>query len=204
MATNFPYYRSDVTDELEQMHRNWPWFLVIGVVLILVGAGAIVYPVAATVITVQVFGFLLLAAGIVEIVSGVIGRRWGGFLLHLLCGLLYLFLGAVIIDRPLLGAAGYTLLLAVFFVASGLFRVFIAASQRFSGWGWVLLSGAVSFLLGVLIWRELPEAAFWVIGMFVGIDLIFNGFSWVMAGLAGRTVTSAVARREGAPALAAG
>jgi uncharacterized membrane protein HdeD (DUF308 family) len=203
MSTNFPYFRSDLAEELDQMHRNWPWFLAIGIVLILVGVVAISYPVAATLTTVELFGFLLVAAGVVEIASGVIGRRWGGFLLHLLCGLLYLVLGAVIIDRPLLGAAGYTLLLAVFFVASGLFRVFLSASQRFSGWGWVLLSGAISFLLGVLIWRELPEAAFWVIGTFVGIDLIFNGFSWVMAGLAGRSVTAKI-KSEVAPVLAAG
>ena len=201
MATNFPYFLSDVHEEVQNLHRNWGWFIAIGIALIVVGVLAITYPVAATITTVQVFGILLLIAGGVEIASGIVGRCWRGLALHLLCGLLYIFLGAVLLDRPLLVASGYTLLMALFFVASGLFRCFIAASQRFSGWGWVLLSGGISFILGVMIWREWPEAAYWVIGLFVGIDLVFNGWSWVMLGLAAKQIPVAKPA-EPAPTLA--
>ncbi|HJZ58125.1 MAG TPA: HdeD family acid-resistance protein [Gemmataceae bacterium] len=204
MPVNFPYFLSSVVEEVQDLRRNWGWFVALGVVLIAVGALAISYPVTATITTVQVFGILALIAGVVEIVSGVWTRRWGGFFLHLLCGLLYLFLGVVLLDRPLLGAAGYTLLLAVFFVASGLFRTVVAATQRFSGWGWVLLSGVITFILGVMIWQNLPEAALWVIGLFVGIDLIFNGWSWVMLGLAVRHLPSPGTSAEGTRGQLAG
>ncbi len=191
MPTNsFPYFLSGVPDEHSDLRRGWLCFLSLGVTLIIFGVLAIAYPVLATLTSVEVLGFLLVFGAVVEFVSAVWGRRWGGFFLHLLGGLLYLFLGAVIIEHPALGAAGYTLMMAVFFVATGLARVVFALSQRFTGWGWTLLSGAVTFLLGVMIWRQFPVSALWVIGTFLGVELIFNGWSWVMLGLAARAIPS--------------
>src|SRR5262245_23814979 len=199
MSTNFPFFLSGATEEHGELRRSWGWLVALGVALIVLGTLAIAYPVAATLTTVEVFGFLLLAGAVFEVVSAVWARHWGGFFLHLVGGLLYLFLGVVLIERPGLGAAGYTLMLAVFFVAGGLFRIVFALSRRFSGWGWTLLSGAVTLLLGLLIWRELPTAAFWVIGTFVGIDLLFTGWSWVMLGLAVRSASSAEPAAGSAP-----
>jgi uncharacterized membrane protein HdeD (DUF308 family) len=188
MSASFPYFLSGVAEEVHNLRRNWGWFLVLGIALIAVGVLAISHPVWATFTAVEVFGFMLLFGAGVEIISGIWAGRWGGFFLHLLCGLLYLFGGAVIIERPGLGAAGFTLLLAVLFVATGLVRTVFAVTHRFSGWGWAVLSGVVTLFLGILIWRQLPVATLWVIGTFVGIDLIFNGWSWVMLGLAVRSL----------------
>jgi uncharacterized membrane protein HdeD (DUF308 family) len=199
MSTSFPFFLSAVAEEARALRRNWGWFVALGVALFVVGLLAISYPVAATVTTVAVFGYLLLIGGMIEIASVVWARGWGGFFLHLLGGLLSLFVGVVLIDRPLIGAEVYTLLMAVFFVASGLFRVFAAAGQRFSGWGWTVLSGAITFLLGVMIWRQMPDSALWVIGLFVGIDLVFNGWSWVMLGLAVRSIPVERPAGEAAP-----
>jgi uncharacterized membrane protein HdeD (DUF308 family) len=188
MPTSFPYFLSDATEELQNLHRSRGWFIALGILLIVVGVLAIGYPIAATVATVEFFGVLLLVAGIVEVASIIWARRLGSLLQRIVVGLLYLFLGVVMLDRPLLAATGYTLVMAVFFAAAGLFRIAFALSRQFSGWGWVVLSGSVSLFLGVLIWRELPEAALWVIGTFVGIDLLFNGWTWVMLGLAAGTI----------------
>lgn len=187
MATSFPFFLSSVPEEVQKLRRNWGWFVGLGAVLILLGGLAISYPVAATVTTVELFGVLLVAGGAVEIVSGIWARGWGGLFLHLLSGVLSLFVGVVLLDRPLIGAGVYTLLLAVFFVASGLVRVFVSANRQFSGWGWGLVSGAVTFLLGLMIWRQFPGSSLWVIGLLLGVDLIFNGWSWVMLGLAVRS-----------------
>lgn len=188
MAGNLPYFLSGGAEELQHLRRNGAWFLGLGVLITLIGLAAIAYPVAATLVTVEMVGvFLLIAAG-VQFVTAVQARRWGGFVPHLLCGLLSLFLGVLLVESPGLGAAGYTLMLAVFFFASGLFRVVTAAANRYSGWGWTLLSGLVTLVLGVMIWRSFPESALWVIGTFVGIDLAFLGVSWVMLGLAARSV----------------
>jgi len=74
------------------------------------------------------------------------------------------------------------------------------ARSRAPGRGWTILSGAVAILLGVLIWRELPEAALWVIGTFVGIEFVFNGVTWVMLGLAVRKLPPGPAGATQAPA----
>jgi uncharacterized membrane protein HdeD (DUF308 family)/serine/threonine protein kinase len=169
--------------EDQALRHNWGWFLALGAALVVLGLLAISYPALGTVVTVEVFGFILLAGAALEVASITWARTWSGVLLHLLGGLLSLFVGLLLLEHPALGAAGYTFLMALFFVASGLFRVVLAVGQRSSGLGWSLLGGAVSLALGVLIWRELPVSALWVIGTFVGIDLILNGWSWVMLGL---------------------
>jgi uncharacterized membrane protein HdeD (DUF308 family) len=199
MPTMFPFFLSDLAEEVQSLRRNWGWLLALGVLMIVVGTLAIAFPVMATLTTVEVFGYLLLIGAGVEVASGIWTRRWGGFFLHLLVGLLYLFVGLVIIERPALGAAGYTLLLAAFFFATGLVRVIFAVSQRFSGWGWAVLSGAITLLLGILIWRDFPASALWVIGLFVGIDLIFNGWSLVMLALAVRSIPAGPPTQEAAP-----
>jgi uncharacterized membrane protein HdeD (DUF308 family) len=198
-ATRFPYFLSAVGEEISGLRRNWGWLLALGIALIVVGMLAISFPGLATLATIQVFGFFLLIGAGVEIASGFWARRWGGFFLHLLCGLLYLFLGVVILEQPGLAAAAYTLMLAVFFFATGVIRIVFAVGQRFTGWGWTLLGGGVSVLLGVLILHNLPEATYWVIGTFVGIDLIFNGWSWVMLALAVRHLPSTETARGTEP-----
>lgn len=182
MSTGFPYFMAGAAEA--RLRRNWGWFLVLGVLLILGGAAAISYPLMATLTTVTFFGYLLLFGAGVEIASGIWTGTWGGFFLHLLGGLLYLFLGVLFLDRPGITAAVYTLVLAIFFVAGGLVRMIFALTHRFHGWGWMFVSGLITFALGVMIWRSWPADTLWVIGLFLGIDLIFIGWSWVMLGLA--------------------
>jgi uncharacterized membrane protein HdeD (DUF308 family) len=195
-STGFPFFRSQVAAELDAIHHRWGWLLAWGVLLIIGGIAALTYPVAATVISVKIFGFVLLFAAAGQFIAAFSARGWGGVLAAVLCGVLYLFAGIVLLDRPLLGAAGYTLFLAMMFFAIGIVRIVAAVINQFSGWGWALLSGGIDVLLAMLIWQNYPESALWVIGVFVGIDLIFAGWSLVMTGLAARrlpTLTSAPA-----------
>ena len=188
MATNFPYFLGEEPAAFPNLRRRWGWFLAFGLALIGIGVLAINRPVLTTLTVMEVLGFLLLFGAGAQLASSFWSFGWGGFFLHLLCGLLYLFVGALILERPGLGAEIYTLILAVLFVASGLFRLLFALSHRFSGWGWTFFSGVVSLALGIIIWRNLPEAAEWVIGLFIGIDLIFIGWSWVMLAFAVRSL----------------
>jgi uncharacterized membrane protein HdeD (DUF308 family) len=164
------------------------WAIALGGALVLVGVLALAYPAITTVETAVVFGVLLLIGGALQMGVAVWVRGWGGFFLNVLVGLLYSFVGLVLIDRPALAAVELTLLLAVFMVAAGLFRVVAALSLRFSGWGWALINGGITLLLGVLIWRHWPGDGLWVIGTLVGIELLFSGWSLVMLGLAGRSL----------------
>ena len=81
-----------------------------------------------------------------------------------------------------------TLLIAMFLVFQGVFRIVAALAVRYPHWGWVLLDGIVSLLLGILIWRRWPVSSLWVIGLFVGIEMLLNGWSLVMLSLAGRNL----------------
>jgi uncharacterized membrane protein HdeD (DUF308 family) len=186
MSLGLPYFVSADTRELELLRGKWLWVSILGGLLILIGLLALAYPGLATVETAIVFGGILIVSGVLQVSTAAWARGWGGLFLNVLVGLLYAFVGMVLIDRPLLAAKELTLLLAVFLVAAGLVRVVAALVHRFSGWGWVLLNGAVTLVLGVLVWRHWPGDGLWVIGTLVGIELLFSGWSLVMLGLAVR------------------
>ncbi|MBN1911192.1 MAG: DUF308 domain-containing protein [Pirellulales bacterium] len=154
----------------------------------MIGLGAISVPLFATVGIVTVVGILMLVAGTAQIVSGLSSAKWSGVFLHLVVGILYCVTGFFILESPLKGAAGMTLLLAVFFFVSGIFRIVFALRERFPAWGWTLLNGAVTLLLGIIIWRQFPVSALWLIGLLLGIDLVFAGWTWIMLALAVRRI----------------
>ena len=176
--------------EMESLRASWFGLLIMGALLIVVGLVAISSSFIATLATVVMLGILLMVGGAVEIVEAVLARRWRGFWMHLLGGILYVVLGFFLIQRPLAAAALFTLMLAAAFFVGGLFRIIFALSERFCGWVWVLLNGIVTLVLGCLIWQEWPETAFWVIGLFVGIDMLMAGWSLVITALAVRGVAA--------------
>ena len=178
--------------EVASLRKSGLWLLILGVLLIVVGLVAISSTFIATLATVVILGILLMIGGAVEIVDAFLGRGWRGFWLHLLTGILYLVLGFLMVQRPLAAAAIFTLMLAAALFVGGLFRIIVALSERFYGWGWVLLNGIITLVLGILIWQEWPQAAYWVIGLFVGIDMLLDGWSLVITVL---TVRGSAAQR---------
>jgi uncharacterized membrane protein HdeD (DUF308 family) len=172
-----------VRKEIHDLKANWGWFLALGVLLILTGLVAVGMTFLTTVVTVVTLGAFALIASGAEIASAIWSRRWEGTMLHLLTGVLYGVFGFLLVTRPLLAAEVLTLVLALLLLTNGLFRIGFAATVRFHHWGWSALSGLLSVLLGVLIWQEWPESGLWVIGLFVGIDLLMTGWTWVILAL---------------------
>jgi uncharacterized membrane protein HdeD (DUF308 family) len=159
------------------------WFLVLGIILIVVGALAVGSAFITTFAFILVFGILLLVGGTVQVVNAFLARSWGGFFVLLLAGLLQFVAGGLMIEHEKRAAVLFTLLLAIAFVVGGIMRIVFALRDRFPDWEWVLLNGVITLILGLAIWRQWPSDSIWVIGLFVGIDLIFSGWSWVMLGL---------------------
>lgn len=173
--------------ELARLKKEWWAFLLIGLLLILGGVACISYPFIST-IGVMVFqGVALMFAGVAVIISAFWTGRWSAFMLQLLMGLLYLVGGFIIADAPVASAAIFTLLLAGFLVVAGVFRIVFALMERCPQWGWVLVNGIASLLVGVIIFKSFRKfsegestSVLWIIGLLVGIELIFYGWSWVM------------------------
>jgi uncharacterized membrane protein HdeD (DUF308 family) len=191
---------ADLNPRLEEkmrLEKCWIWFLILGIVLILLGIVALGSPFVVAVTSVLLFGCLLLGGGVVQIVNAVLARSWRGFFVHLLAGVVHLLLGGLMVEQPARAAVDLTLVLALAFVIGGALRIIHCLIERFPDWQWVLLNGAVTLVLGIAIWRRWPEASYWVIGTFVGIDLIFNGWSWVMLAF----VVKAPAPGSATPAL---
>jgi uncharacterized membrane protein HdeD (DUF308 family) len=173
---------SSLAEEAKTLGGSWIWFLILGIAMVVLGTFAISYACIATITVTAtwLFGFLMIAGGIGEIINAFHAGRWSGTLIHLLLGVLYAIVGLMIVDQPEGAAVQLTLLIALFLIVSGIFRIVFAISERFTGWGWVLLNGGVTLLLGMMIYKQWPSSSLWVIGLFIGIDLIFNGWAWIM------------------------
>jgi uncharacterized membrane protein HdeD (DUF308 family) len=174
--------------ELDALRGNWLWFLLLGIALVVLGMIAVGSSVAATFATVVVFGVLLILGGLTEIVGAFWTREWSGFFLVLLSGVLELVLGLFFVRDPGGAALAMTLLLACFLVAGGIFRMVGAFYVHYTSWIWPFLGGLIDLLLGLMIWAQWPFSGLWVIGLFVGISLIFRGWSWIMLALALKSI----------------
>jgi uncharacterized membrane protein HdeD (DUF308 family) len=177
-----------------QRHRGW--LIAAGVVLTILGVLAIGSAVLTTVLSMRVLGWMLIVGGIVQIVHAFSAPRWRGVVLSLLEGIVYGVVGVLIAGRPLESAVVATLILSGFLMISGLFRMLVVPTfLRTRNWGWVMASGIISFLLGLAIWAQWPVSGAWVLGAFVGIEMIGWGISLIMLSVALRDVDAAEARR---------
>lgn len=180
MASGADASRSFFGTDWSVFRRNWGWLLALGIITILLGMIALLDSVFATIVSMIVFGWVLLIAGIVEAVHVFRDRRSGHVFLHSLNAVLSFVVGLMLIRYPLSGALVLTLILAVYFIVAGIFRIVAALRLRLPLWGWSLTNGIITLLLGIFVWAHWPSSSLWIIGLFIGIDLIFTGWAQVM------------------------
>jgi len=176
---------------LESLRKRWGWFLALGILLLILGTIALGSSVFMTLATMVLVGWLLIVGGVVEAAHACSCKGWGGFFVDLLTGILYVVVGFMVVANPGVTALALTLLIAMFLVFGGIFRIAVAVVVRFQNWIWLLLHGVVNLLLGIAIWRQWPLSGLWVIGLFVGIDMLLNGWSLIMLGLAAKSLPTA-------------
>jgi uncharacterized membrane protein HdeD (DUF308 family) len=183
-----------LTSELRSLRQHWVWFLVLGVGLAAFGTFAIGWACLATITIAAtwIFGFLLLSAGIGEIIHSFTVGRWSGTLVHLLMGVMYSVVGFMMIADPADSAITLTKVIAIFLIVGGIFRMLSALSHRFPGWPWVLLNGGVTLMMGLLIYKQWPTSGLWFIGLYLGIDMILHGWGLIALAIGMRRLPPAV------------
>lgn len=173
---------------LREIAQAWKRFMVIGVLLLLLGIVAIVVPHLASLVSTIFVGWILIFAGLFLV--AVAFSRSGAWQVigALVWGLLTAGVGIYIaLANPARGVLALTLVLCIYFIVVGTTRIWLAFAERGTpGAGLVGVNGVLSLIIGILILAELPESSLWAIGLLVGIDLIFAGWSFVATGLAGR------------------
>ncbi len=170
--------------ELRRLREAWWWLLLLGILLMVGGLAAVVYPLVSSASFIIILGTILIICGVAIIITAFWTGRWSAFLVQLLAGVLYVMAGMAIRDAPLESLAVLTLLMAAFFIVAGIFRSIAALVERFPLWGWALLNGVVTSMAGIVIYDTYPFSALWVIGLLIGLELIFNGLTWLMLALA--------------------
>ncbi len=176
------FYRSvaagTVPMDREMVRMNWGWGLAMGIIMILLGIFAVLYPIFTSASIVFLLGVVLVVAGIVQIVHAFSWQGWGKTVWHALVGLVYGVVGLFLMFYPLAGLVTLAVLLAIYFIVSGLLRIILSISARHTqSWGWMLFSGIVSVILGIIVIVGFPVLTMVLVGLLIGIDLVVNGFA---------------------------
>jgi uncharacterized membrane protein HdeD (DUF308 family) len=189
MSMNQPNIAATQRAVSAALRRHWVLYLVEGIVLVVLGAIAIILPPLGTLAVTILFGWLFLVSGVVGLFTSFWMRHAPGFWWSLISAVLGVVVGLWLLAMPVSGAVSLTLLLIAFFFVEGAASIMFALDHKreLSGqWGWMLVSGVVDLVLGVLILAGLPSTAAWAIGVLVGINMVFGGIALIMMALHAR------------------
>lgn len=177
-----------IDQHLDAFRKNSGWFFVWGLLLMAAGIFAVSAAAFSTIVSVIVLGFLILFAGFVLLLDSVTFWRGKdhGFTWSLLASFIYIAAGTLLISNPVEGSVSITFLLGILYTILGLARIFFYGMVKLPQWGWSFANGIITLLIGILILMSWPASSFFVIGLFVGIDMFFCGLAYTMAAIAAR------------------
>jgi uncharacterized membrane protein HdeD (DUF308 family) len=184
-STSDPLQDSEAASSgMAPLRAKWGWIVALGAVHVIAGFFALGSIAMATVASVLVVGVAMIVAGVAQVINAFQIKSWSKFLIWALLGVLYIVAGFVTFENPLLAAVLLTLVLGASLVASGIMRIILSFSmKREAPWIWVALSGVITVLLGLLILARWPINSVYILGVFLGIDLIMAGAGWIGIGL---------------------
>lgn len=169
--------------QVKSIQLGWGWLMFYGIILLCVGGMVIVSPLFVAMALEILIGWLLIITGIFTIISCFGSRNAGGFFFRLLNGIVAIIFGWLILSHILATTVALCVLLAAFLIVGGIFKIVASIQLRqYVNWGWLLLSGILALALGI-IWMKWPLSAAWVIGLFIGIDMLFGGWAMIMLSL---------------------
>jgi uncharacterized membrane protein HdeD (DUF308 family) len=172
---------------------HWLLYLIEGIALLVLGILAVAMPGIASLAATVLFGWILLLAGVVVLIAALRRRHAPGFWWSLFSGAIAIVAGLLLLFRPLQGVLTLTVVLIAFLLAQGVISILYAVEhrkQQSGRWGWILASGIVDLLLGVLLLMGFPGTAVWALGLLLAIKLIFGGWSLIAMALHARPKTA--------------
>jgi uncharacterized membrane protein HdeD (DUF308 family) len=167
---------------IERLRHRWGWFVAVGVLIMLLGLAALLLVVSATIASVFAIAIFMIVAGGAEIVMGFSAHNWCRFFLWIVGGIAYIVVGAFALAQPLMAAAVFTLVLGAGMVAMGIIRIYVGSHLGTGARRPAIFAGFVTTLVGAIILIGWPTNSFIVLGLLLGLDLMFWGASWVALG----------------------
>lgn len=170
-----------------ELSRHWGWLLAVGILSVILGTIGLGMTWMLTLASVVYFGVLLIVIGVAQLLHTFKAAGWKSTFLQILIGLLYLAAGIMVVSRPLLASLTLTWALGFALIVVGVMRIVVGMQHRgTSGWAGAVVAGIITLLLGLLILARWPSSALWVIGLFLAIELIVNGYTQILVALAAR------------------
>lgn len=173
-----------------RLKSRWGWFVAVGILFVVLGLIGLSSLVVTALATAVFLGFLVIIGGVSQFMGAFSAGSWGGGILRALLGLLYLWAGFWLIANPVAGALTITLVLAIVLIINGAIRIVAAIVEKSSGRWLLLLAGILSIVLGTWLWTNWPVSGI-ALGLFVGLELLIAGFTWIMLGFAARSLPDA-------------
>jgi uncharacterized membrane protein HdeD (DUF308 family) len=175
----FDHARNRFRAGLAEIDHKRGWYFALGVLLVILGFVAAGSAVATTMVSVMLFGGLLIIAGISLTVLSFVTGSWSGFFMTLAAGVLLAIAGFAMLNSPPSAATAITMMVGAILIAAGFFRAIASIVMQFPSWGWALVSGIASIIIGGLLITNWQNASLYFLGLYIGIDLIIHGISWI-------------------------
>ncbi|MCA1960165.1 MAG: HdeD family acid-resistance protein [Desulfomonile sp.] len=169
------------------LHKNWGWILVLGILFLVLGFVGLGSLFALTLASAFVFGILIIVGGVAQFLQALKCKEWKSVAFHVLIAILYVIGGVFVIQDPLAASVFLTWVLAAVLIGAGVLRIIMAFQMKSSGsWGVPLLGGIISVILGGIILAQWPLSGLFVIGLFVAVELIVSGWTYIFMAFAAR------------------
>ena len=170
----------EIQPGIGELKRNWGWILGLGILFLILGCVGLGMVIGLTLVSMFFFGALLIVGGISHIVDVFKYKEWKGMIWQALIAVLYIAGGCIVLYDPFLASTLITAILAGVLIVIGFTRIIMAIALKDSkGWGWLFLAGLTAIILGVLIMLQWPISGLWVIGLFIAIEMIVNGWTYI-------------------------
>jgi uncharacterized membrane protein HdeD (DUF308 family) len=186
LPNDFEKMRSEMSAAVK---AHWKAFLFEGILLVILGLAAMIVPPLASLAVTIFLGWMFLVSGIGGLIVTYWARNMPGFWWSLISAALAVLAGGILLARPMQGVLTLTIVVGAYFLAEGVASIMYALEHRreLTGrWSWILVAGLMDIVIAFIVIAGLPGSAEWVLGLLVGINLLFGGATLIGMALAAR------------------